>query len=103
MLFDFPDYSVEELLEIFIRLLNKEKFTISEDAKEKVKSIIAKCYKMENFGNGRFINNIYQKIIMKHASNVYKNLSEENVISIDDIDEANLIEGIIVQDENFGF
>lgn len=65
----FDDYSIDELLQIFLNLLNENDFKITEEAKEKTKEIIEKSSKVENFGNARYINKMYQNILIAHAKN----------------------------------
>lgn len=64
---NFDDYSVEELMEIFIKKSTEKGFTVTEQSKSKIEKIIESSKEIENFGNGRFINNMLQKIIVEHA------------------------------------
>ena len=86
---EFKDYNVEELLKMFINKVNKTSYKITDDAKAEVLSIIEEAIKHENFGNGRFIDNLYSKIVNKHGSRVcYSNDMEELVtITNEDIDQ----------------
>ena len=63
----FKDYSLDELVEIFDKKLNEKKFKIDEKGKEKIRYIFEEAKKVENFGNGRFVENTIQKIIVEHA------------------------------------
>lgn len=88
---DFDDYTVEELIEIFLNLLEKNKLKITDEAKEKLKDIISQSLKIENFGNGRYINNLFQKILVNHAKNTeIKGEIDLYLITEDDI-ENNLV------------
>ena len=58
-----------------------------------LKEIIEKYRNMKNFGNARFVRNIYEKTVVKHASNV-KNKKQKSVlktITKEDINIENLI------------
>ena len=44
-----------------------------------LKEIIEKKRNMKNFGNARFVRNIYEKTIVKHASNV-KNKKQKKIL-----------------------
>ena len=48
---------------------------------------------MKNFGNARFVRNIYEKTVIKHASRVKNNKKSKILITItkDDISIDNLI------------
>lgn len=90
--FEFDDYSTLELIEIFLGFMKKSGFEVTDDAIEYLKSIIDKYRNMKNFGNARFVRNIYEKSIVKHASRV-KDKKQRKIlrtITKDDISIANL-------------
>lgn len=64
---DFEDYSVEELMQIFDKKVADKNFRADEGARNKVEGILRKAKEVENFGNGRFVENTVQKIIIEHA------------------------------------
>jgi len=84
---EFEDYTKEELTEIFIRMIKKSGFEVSDDAIEELHNVIDEYKDTENFGNARFVRNVCEKSIIKHASNV-KDISDEDrvkLITKDDI------------------
>lgn len=85
----FDDYSVEELMEIFMKKINKSKLKITEEAKEKIINIISKAKLKEKFGNGRFIDQLFNKILLYHSINVENILDKEIACTIteDDINQ----------------
>ena len=66
---DFEDYSVNELVQIFEKKVYDKKFKFNEEARRKVENILRKAKEVENFGNGRFVENMVQRIIIEHAKN----------------------------------
>ena len=84
---EFEDYTEEELLQIFMQMMNKSGFDVSNDAQNRVKEIIKEYKNTKNFGNARFIRNVYEKSIVKHASNtqgkkqkkILKTIKEEDI------------------------
>lgn len=66
---DFKDYTVDELITIFKSMIKKAGFEINEKAIEKAKEIILEYKDTENFGNARFVRNLYEKAVIKHAAN----------------------------------
>lgn len=82
---EFKDYSIEELLQIFLNLVHRNNMDITNEALEKVKNIIEKSSKSSNFGNGRYIRNIFQKILIEHSKNIEKYNLDENIFFTDDI------------------
>ena len=90
---EFDDYTTDELIEIFKTFTNKAGFIVTDDALIYLKEIIEENRDMPNFGNARFIRNIYEKTIIRHASNV-KDKKQKRIlktITKDDISTDNLI------------
>lgn len=82
----FKDYSVDELMNIFFKKLNEKEFKINEGAIYKVRKIFEEAKKVENFGNGRFVENTIQKIIVEHASQTRYIDDYERLITITEDD-----------------
>lgn len=65
----FDDYSIDELVEIFGLLCSEENYELEEGAlnyfRESVKEYVSKM--RENFSNGRFVRNIFEKAKIKQA------------------------------------
>ena len=89
---NFPDYTTDELTLIFLGMAKKAGFIVRDDAIDYLKEIIEKYRDMKNFGNARFIRNIYEKTIIKHASRVKdkKQIKTLKTITKDDINTHNL-------------
>jgi len=84
--FNFPNYSGSELLEILLRIINKNKFNISEEAKGKLTYIIndAIFAQGQQFGNARFARNLYEQIIQNQFLRVsqLENIEENHLSEI---------------------
>lgn len=65
--FEFADYSEDELYEIFKLKSSKINLKISKEAEKSIKELINYGKSRTNFGNGRYIDNILQKVLTKHA------------------------------------
>ena len=89
---EFEDYTVDELWQIFNQMMTKAGFVVSKEAEEKVKKIIEENKGTKNFGNARFVRNVYEKSIIKHASNTKDKKSKKALITIkaEDISTENL-------------
>ena len=74
----FKDYTIDELVQIFEKKIHDQELEIEKESIEKVRKILEEAKKIENFGNGRFIDNMVQKIIIEHA----KRLKNENNIEV---------------------
>ena len=89
---EFEDYTVDELWKIFNQMMTKAGFVVSKEAEDKVKKIIEENKGTRNFGNARFVRNVYEKSIIKHASNTKDKKSRKALITIkaEDISTDNL-------------
>lgn len=87
----FENYSPSELLEIFMRLSNKNKFIVTESAKTKIFNNLAEtCINKENFGNARYVRNLFETIIQNQFARVstYTNITDEILTTIEQEDIA---------------
>ena len=83
---DFPDYTLEELTQIYLKLLEKNRLSISDEALVKFQNIINESSKNEYFGNGRYIHNAFQKILIEHAKNLENKGIKDNLYKIEEED-----------------
>ncbi|MBO4913116.1 MAG: AAA family ATPase [Butyrivibrio sp.] len=69
---EFPDYSVDELEEIFYMNCNKYDYKVDEDVKHQVRALITsrKMGSIDNFANAREIRNLFEEIITNQAKRV---------------------------------
>ncbi|MBD5198931.1 MAG: AAA family ATPase [Bacteroidales bacterium] len=77
----FDDYSAENLLAIFELNLKKNQYKMTDSAKATLKTYLdnAVANKDKNFGNGRFVRNIFEKTLQNQATR----LSEKGNFSKD--------------------
>ena len=74
--FTFEDYTNEELKKIFTNMMEKSGFIVTKESLTKLDDIINKERLNNNFGNARFIRNVYEKTIINHATNT-KNVKDK--------------------------
>ena len=69
---EFPDYTIDELMEIFELNCRKYDYVIEEDAKKQVRArLVSKKMQMkENFANAREVRNMFEDIITNQARRV---------------------------------
>lgn len=70
LVIDFPDYNIEQLMEISGRMLEEREYTLSHEAEKKLKDhlIWVKAVLSPNsFSNGRYVRNIIEKSIRAQA------------------------------------
>ena len=89
---EFDDYTEDELVQIFDGMMKKAGFTVNEDAYIELRRIIGENINSKNFGNARFIRNVYEKTIIKHAANTKDKKRKKILCTItkDDISAENL-------------
>lgn len=76
---EFDDYTTEELIKIFNNFATKNGFIVDEEAIKYLEQIINENRNTKNFGNARFVRNIYEKTVIKHATNV-KNKKQNKIL-----------------------
>lgn len=87
----FDDYNCDDLTEIFKASLRKSQYKIKRDALAKLQSHISLCLqnKDEHFGNGRFVRNLFEKVIQNQANRLAKLESitndELSIVTTEDI------------------
>jgi type VII secretion ATPase EccA len=91
---NFPDYTAEELVDIFKMYMKRNQYTIAEDAEELLveKLNYAVEHKDRNFGNARYARNVFEKSIQAQANRLSgrTGLSERQLteITMDDLEKG---------------
>lgn len=84
---EFPDYTAEELLQIFEVNMRKYDYHFGEGAKEVLQQYLEKAVanKDANFGNGRFVRNVFEKALERQANRLASesNLTTERLSAIE--------------------
>lgn len=65
---DFPDYTTEEMKEIFIKMCNEKGFVPTMEAMDNFEIRIEKEKRIKGFGNGRTVRNIFDETVDRHAT-----------------------------------
>jgi hypothetical protein len=64
---DFPDYSTDELVTIFLKLGEKHRYHCSDDALGRVRAMIDAEPRTRGFGNARFVRNLFETAVAHQA------------------------------------
>ncbi len=69
---EFPDYSVEELTQIFESQAQRYEYLLDEGARTALQEVLctAVANKDTHFGNGRFVRNLFEKVVACQANRV---------------------------------
>ena len=92
--FEFPDYTVEELQEIFMMQCSKYQYKLTPEAETAVRNEIVRLEssKGENFANAREVRNLFERIITNQARRVadIEGVDEETLTLITEEDLVDL-------------
>ena len=64
---DFPDYSTDELTDIFRLMTDERGFRVTDDAVTEAHYIFEKARSTDDFGNGRYVRNILERAIQNQS------------------------------------
>ncbi len=96
---DFPDYSPEELLQIFEYTMSKDGFTATLGAKNEAFDLLKKASRIRDFGNGRFVRNMVEKSTLNMSVRLAKkygdSIPEELLFKIIKEDIENIDDPIV--------
>lgn len=91
--FEFPDYTADELQQIFMMQCSKYQYRLTEEAEAAVRERIVRleAEKGENFANARDVRNLFEKIITNQAARVAElgDVDEETLatVTIEDLED----------------
>ena len=91
---NFPDYSEQELFDIFKLYLNKNQYTITDDAAQLLKDNLdyVVAHKTKNFGNARYVRNLFERAVEQQANRLSakRSISDEELSLLikEDIENA---------------
>ena len=100
---EFPDYSCEELQEIFEMFCRKYQYVLTKEAHQVVNEVIAfiEREKDEEFGNARVIRNLFESVITMQSTRLnafdFKSLMTIEASDIEAVDIGSIIEGLPTQ------
>ena len=88
--FDFPDYTPDELTQMFYMKMRRSGFMLDEIALGCVHKVMEYFSKMEDFGNGRFVDKVIDMTINNraqrtYAQKYYNDIMEKDIPEIKDI------------------
>lgn len=104
---DFPDYSLDELVDILKLKAKNKSLILSRGAIEAATEIIKSAMMEDGFGNGRFVRNLLEKAIENHAVRIegkLEDLSEKQLLTLSKSDFANVdMSKIKLNNKSIGF
>ena len=88
---EFPDYLAEELEVIFLRLAERNQYTLTTNAMRALRARLAEAVatKDRTFGNGRFARNLFERAIERQATRL-ADVSDLSSDALEQIAEADI-------------
>lgn len=81
---NFPDYTPDELTDIFKLMAKRRGFKISNEVADYCKKIFKRVAKKKNFGNGRFVRTLLEQAWLKQAQRII-NENEGGTVTKEDL------------------
>ena len=97
---EFPNYSADELTDIFQLMMLERGFCVTDDAVKEAHYIFEKVRNTDNFGNGRYVRNLLdcaiqnQSVRILSTENSVSNIRKEELFLITKEDIGTLSEGL---------
>jgi SpoVK/Ycf46/Vps4 family AAA+-type ATPase len=81
---NFPDYTTNEMIQIFEKMANKYHYTIDFSMKTALASYIDAAYRQNrgHFGNARFVRNLFEKCLENQANRVAQQSNSGDISSL---------------------
>lgn len=83
---DFPDFSLEELMEIAQMMLSRQNYHFDEESEEAFRDYLVRRISLSAFANGRSVRNAIDRIKLRHANRLYSSggaVTKEDLARID--------------------
>ncbi len=83
---DFPDFTLDELMQIAEMMLAQQEYHLDEAAREAFRAYLIRRMTLPDFANGRSVRNAIDRIKLRHANRLYSsggNVTREDLARID--------------------
>lgn len=77
---DFPDYTADELTDIFKLMIEERGFQVTDEATKEAHYIFEKVRNTDNFGNGRYVRNLIDRASQNQAVRLLSDGKDASVI-----------------------
>ena len=67
---NFDDYNIEELVQILHMMADSKDIVLNDGVDERIRAIIDREIGKKDFGNGRFVRNMFERALMKQSSRI---------------------------------
>ena len=85
---NFDDYNADELVRILHLMAGEKDICLNDGVDDRVRAIIDREMGKKDFGNGRFVRNLFERALMKQSSRIVA--IPENELSVDTLKTLNV-------------
>lgn len=82
---DFPDYTANELTDIFKLMIRERGFQVTDEATKEAHYIFEKVRNTDNFGNGRYVRNLIDRASQNQAVRLLSDGKDASVLKKDEL------------------
>jgi probable Rubsico expression protein CbbX len=82
---DFPDYRIDELLEIARLMVGREAYELSPDAEQAFRDYLERRMAQPRFAHGRSVRNAIERARLRHANRIYERALSGEQPTVDDL------------------
>ena len=82
---DFPDYTADELTDIFKLMISERGFRVTDEAIKEANYIFEKVRNTDNFGNGRYVRNLIDRALQNQAVRLLSDGKDASIIKKDEL------------------
>ena len=88
---DFPDFTLDELMQIAEMMLNQQQYTFDEPAREAFRAYVERRMALPDFANARSIRNAIDRIKLRQANRLYSGGATVTKDDLARIDAADIL------------
>lgn len=86
---DFPDYTTEELTDIFKLMIHEKGFCVTDDAIKEAHYIFEKVRNIDDFGNGRYVRNLMERAVRQQSVRLFSTSESASDIQKEELFQIN--------------
>ncbi len=95
---DFPDFSIDELMQIAEMMLKDQKYYFDEAARQAFRTYIERRMALPDFANARSIRNAIDRIKLRQANRIYSSEGRVTQDELGRIDAADILKSRVFQE-----
>lgn len=94
----FPNYSEDEMVEIFSYMAHDKELALADGVLERVRTAVQLTMDQKDYGNARFARNLLDKTLLRQSQRLAQEMTEQNITTLS-VEELTLIQPQDVPDD----